>query len=249
MRADDLFLTVAVELEALARKEERAQPADGDGPSALREWARQLRTLAAKAEPPASEAGGEQANNHLCEIGLSPSWRECPIHSGEQAGEVPMPEPAGKVWEGGRLLSGYTADQMRAYAESVAAPLEERVLQLLRDLSDTRAAAIEGVQQIYGDAKKLKARAEAAEREPDEARRDAARLDWMAHHGASLRHDNDSSDQGWFLVSPVHTGIASVDNRERFPTARAAIDAAMPTTVAEDVAAMRKIVDNIEGKT
>lgn len=44
--AVDLLQTVAVELEARARADERATPGDGDGPATLREWARRLRLIA-----------------------------------------------------------------------------------------------------------------------------------------------------------------------------------------------------------
>lgn len=53
---------------------------------------------------------------------------------------------------------------------------------------------------------------------------DAARLDWLAHHGASLRKDHDGA-RLWYLVVPYHTGTP-VDDYPRHPTPRAAIDAA-----------------------
>ncbi|MET3929518.1 hypothetical protein ABIE51_001405 [Lysobacter sp. OAE881] len=56
---------------------------------------------------------------------------------------------------------------------------------------------------------------------------DAKRLDWLAHHGASLRNDCQAEGGGWFVIAPYHIGISSVDGRARFATARAAIDAAM----------------------
>lgn len=58
---------------------------------------------------------------------------------------------------------------------------------------------------------------------------DAARLDWLAHYGASLRHDQSdmSTLKGWFVVVPFYTGIPSVDDRKRFDTARDAIDAVL----------------------
>ncbi|MBU9406002.1 hypothetical protein KTE46_10000 [Burkholderia multivorans] len=53
---------------------------------------------------------------------------------------------------------------------------------------------------------------------------DSARLDWIAHHGISLRQDPDT--KRWFLVAPYHTKIECVDDHTRFESARAAIDAA-----------------------
>ncbi|AWD90816.1 hypothetical protein HOT12_gp34 [Burkholderia phage vB_BmuP_KL4] len=53
---------------------------------------------------------------------------------------------------------------------------------------------------------------------------DSARLDWIAHHGISLRQDPDT--KRWFLVAPYHTKIECVDSHTRFESARAAIDAA-----------------------
>lgn len=44
----DLLKTVAVELEARANDDERNMPGDGDGPSTLRKWARQLRAISAR---------------------------------------------------------------------------------------------------------------------------------------------------------------------------------------------------------
>ncbi len=56
---------------------------------------------------------------------------------------------------------------------------------------------------------------------------DGRRLDWLAHHGASIRCDYRALCEPWFLVGAYHTGIACVDDRKRFATAREAIDAAM----------------------
>lgn len=49
----DLLKTVAVELEARANDDERNMPGDGDGPSTLRKWARQLRAISERAAVPA----------------------------------------------------------------------------------------------------------------------------------------------------------------------------------------------------
>lgn len=55
--------------------------------------------------------------------------------------------------------------------------------------------------------------------------RDAARLDWLAQHGASLRQD--PNDSLWYLVAPYHMGNAIVDDHKRAISPRAAVDAAM----------------------
>lgn len=54
---------------------------------------------------------------------------------------------------------------------------------------------------------------------------DTKRLDWLAHHGVSIRQDPDTSQ--WFLVGAYHMGNPAVDDRKRAETARAAIDAAL----------------------
>ncbi|MBH9662033.1 hypothetical protein JAO06_12585 [Burkholderia multivorans] len=68
------------------------------------------------------------------------------------------------------------------------------------------------------------AAASVAEPEPRAEVTDSARLDWIAHHGISLRQDPDT--KRWFLVAPYHTKIECVDDHTRFESARAAIDAA-----------------------
>lgn len=60
---------------------------------------------------------------------------------------------------------------------------------------------------------------------------DAARLDWLAQHGASLR--KDPNDSLWYLVSPYRMGNAIVDDHKRAVSPRAAVDAAMEATSAE----------------
>jgi hypothetical protein len=65
---------------------------------------------------------------------------------------------------------------------------------------------------------------------PTPAALDAERLDWLAHHGVSIRNHSGPIDPGWFLVAPYHMGIPCVDDHKRFLTARAAIDAARATT-------------------
>ena len=56
---------------------------------------------------------------------------------------------------------------------------------------------------------------------------DTKRLNFLAHHGAALRCDDQMEGGGWFVRAPYHTEISSVDGRERFPTLRAAIDAGL----------------------
>lgn len=55
---------------------------------------------------------------------------------------------------------------------------------------------------------------------------DSSRLDWMAHHGVSLRHDDGHANpdilRGWYL-----TVSGRFNTYERFNTAREAIDARM----------------------
>jgi len=56
------------------------------------------------------------------------------------------------------------------------------------------------------------------------AQRDAKRLDFMAYHSTSLHID--PKDGRRFLSAPYHTGIACIDDHQRFDTTREAIDAA-----------------------
>lgn len=200
MNTNDLLLTVAVELEANARREEREQPADGDGPSALREWARQLRDLAARCDQPAGEP-------------------------------VPLPVPAFKVRPDGEWFeflrvggiesdcatSLYTADQLRThreeYAETVAAPLRDRVAELEQSRAHLGRLADETLE-----------RALTAERERDEARRDAERYRWL---------------RGAPLESPSRPCCYSARNDGFWPLGREDLDAAIDSAM----------VDSIEGKS
>lgn len=59
-----------------------------------------------------------------------------------------------------------------------------------------------------------------------EARRDGERLDYLSHHGVSIRQE-PNGPQHWYLVAPYHMGNRCVDNHERFVSPRAAIDAAI----------------------
>ncbi len=61
----------------------------------------------------------------------------------------------------------------------------------------------------------FKAKAEAAEA-------DAGRLDWLARYGAGIRQD--PVDKGWYLEAPYNAAWRTF---ERFPSPRAAIDAAL----------------------
>jgi hypothetical protein len=63
----------------------------------------------------------------LIELGWTP-----PRDPGTTAtNDMPMPEPMGHVWEGGRVLPGYTADQLRAYADARCEKLQESIPECL----------------------------------------------------------------------------------------------------------------------
>lgn len=177
MNTNDLLLTVAVELEANARREEREQPADGDGPSALREWARQLRALAARCDQPAGEPVPLPEFQHF-------TFRADGVHLHYSDGSGSRPETlrdAVHITQPNVKCEWtplYTADQLRThreeYAETVAAPLREQ------------ARCWQGVAEGEVELRQL-ANEEIADlkRERDEARRDAERYRWLRKFSAN----------------------------------------------------------------
>lgn len=140
----------------------------------------------------------------------------------------------------------YTADQLRThreeYAETVAAPLRNTLEVSRRENYMLRREAAHWVN-----------RAETAERERDEARAkitdiaDHLRIIYAAVPSLPITQETMDAATDVLHAFCLMLGI----QRIRLPDESPAIDSAMgdsKTTVAEDVAALRKIVDGIEGR-
>jgi hypothetical protein len=178
------------------------------------------RETAAVAPPPVSEAGGDM---HTNPENVHTSGATC-------IDPVPLPEPdCGSILVGRKEVSlGHSDEAMIKYAERVAAPLRDEINVLQHKL---RGSAV-----LMDLVERLRQESVEAERERDEARRDAERYRWLRDQG------HKGGGDFYFRA----TGQVPRDKLDE------AIDSAMVddkhTTVAEDVAALRKISDSIGGK-
>jgi hypothetical protein len=116
------------------------------------------------------------------------------------------------------------AERFQEYVKDIEPGLRKKAPHLKRDEAYAIIALglFMACEEFKEELRELRA-AHPVEQRMSEAE-DAARLEWLAHHGAALRID--PNNMRWYVHAPYHTRISSVDNVERFESFRAAIDAA-----------------------